>query len=118
MPTSSNDPTRPRIVALPSVGVVIRVRIFSSVDLPAPFGPMMPISSPSCASKDTSRTAQIVSAGSWRWPERTRFTVWTSESRSVPYAGCSCPIRYCFESPSTVTAAGIRSCPRTVARTV
>ena len=42
MPTSSSAPTRPRISRSPSVGSVIRERIFSSVLLPAPLRPMMP----------------------------------------------------------------------------
>ena len=37
----------PRISARPSVGVVMRERIFSSVDLPAPLRPMTPSTSPS-----------------------------------------------------------------------
>ena len=61
VPTSSRLPTRPRIVARPSVGVVMRVRILSSVDLPAPFLPMTPSTSPSRTSNETSRSAQISS---------------------------------------------------------
>ena len=38
----------------PSVGSVIRDRIFSSVDLPAPLRPMMPTTSPRLISKVTS----------------------------------------------------------------
>src|SRR5215470_1220357 len=44
----------------PVVGWVIRDRIFSSVDLPAPLRPMIPTTSPGGASKFTSLRAQIV----------------------------------------------------------
>ena len=47
MPTSSRLATRPRNVTRPSVGSVMRLRIFSSVLLPAPLRPMMPRTSPS-----------------------------------------------------------------------
>ena len=40
VPTSSSDPTRPRSTARPSVGSVMRARILSSVDLPAPLRPI------------------------------------------------------------------------------
>ena len=41
-----------------SVGSVMRLRIFSSVLLPAPLRPMMPTTSPGSTSNDTSRSAQ------------------------------------------------------------
>ena len=41
-------------MAVPLVGGVIRVRILSSVDLPAPFRPMKPTTSPSSTSNETS----------------------------------------------------------------
>ena len=50
---------RPRISALPSVGRVIRARIFSSVLLPAPLRPISPTTSPSFTSKLTSFNAQM-----------------------------------------------------------
>src|SRR5262245_47621151 len=43
----------------PVVGGVIRDRIFSSVDLPAPLRPMTPTTSPGATSKLTSLRAQI-----------------------------------------------------------
>jgi hypothetical protein len=42
----------------PRVGSVMRLRILSSVLLPAPFLPMMPTTSPFPTSNDTSRSAQ------------------------------------------------------------
>ena len=44
--TSISAPTRPRTSQWPRVGRRIRVSSFSVVDLPAPFGPMMPSASP------------------------------------------------------------------------
>ena len=61
VPTSSRLLTRPRIVARPEVGVVIRVSTFSSVDLPAPFRPITPSTSPCATSKVMSFRAQISS---------------------------------------------------------
>ncbi len=83
VPTSSRLPTRPRITALPCVGVVMRVRIFSSVDFPAPLGPITPITSPCSTPKETSRSAQIVSAGGRCSRPSMRLTPWLIESRSV-----------------------------------
>ena len=48
----------PAQIAPPFVGSVIRLRIFSNVDLPAPFRPMMPSTSPRLTSKLTSLSAQ------------------------------------------------------------
>jgi len=42
----------------PEVGGVMRDRIFSRVDLPAPLRPMMPTTSPGSMEKETSRNAQ------------------------------------------------------------
>ena len=42
VPTSSRLATRPRMLMRPLVGSVMRLRIFSRVDLPAPLRPMMP----------------------------------------------------------------------------
>ena len=61
VPTSSRLLTRPRISMRPVVGSVIRARIESSVDLPAPFGPMTPSTSPRRTSNETSRSAQMSS---------------------------------------------------------
>ena len=58
VPTSSRLRTRPRSSALPDVGSVIRLRIFSKVDLPAPFRPMIPTTSPGMISKLTSSSAR------------------------------------------------------------
>ena len=94
VPTSSRLPTRPRISARPAVGEVIRVRIFSSVDLPAPFRPITPTTSPSATSKDTSLRAQS-SGSSWcsRWRCVARRAATAIESRRVPYAARYCPSR-------------------------
>ena len=46
MPTSSRLAVAREGGSRPAVGSVIRLRIFSSVDLPAPFRPMMPTTSP------------------------------------------------------------------------
>ena len=54
MPTSSRLATRPRRDHAPRVGSVMRLRIFNKVDLPAPFRPMMPSTSPRLTSKLTS----------------------------------------------------------------
>ena len=58
MPTSNKLATRPRIRTRPVVGSVIWLRIFNSVDLPAPFLPLMPTTSPCLTSKLTSLRAQ------------------------------------------------------------
>ena len=58
MPTSRSEATRPRSRTVPSVGSTIRLRIFSSVDLPAPLRPTMPTTSPRSTSKQTSFSAQ------------------------------------------------------------
>ena len=62
VPTSKSEPTRPRSRAVPSVGSVIRLRTFKSVDFPAPFRPRMPIASPWLISNETSLSAQKSSA--------------------------------------------------------
>ncbi len=68
VPTSSSEPTRPSSVTCPSVGSVMRLRIFSSVLLPAPLRPMMPTTSPRLTSKQTSLRAQKELAWSIRPP--------------------------------------------------
>ena len=47
MPTSSSEPTRPRVRDVPSVGVVMPLMTLSRVLLPAPFEPMIPSAVPS-----------------------------------------------------------------------
>src|SRR5258705_13359223 len=47
------------LLARPFVGVVMRDRILSSVDLPAPLPPMRPTTSPRLMSHDTSSSAQM-----------------------------------------------------------
>ena len=59
VPTSRRLPTRPRISARPSVGVVMRVSSFSKVDFPAPLRPMIPTTWPVGTSNETSRSAQM-----------------------------------------------------------
>ncbi len=83
VPTSRMLPTRPRIVAVPLVGGVIRVRILSSVDLPAPFRPMKPTTSPSSISNETSCRAQISSWWACTCRRKPRFVTSTIVSRSV-----------------------------------
>ncbi len=57
VPTSSREPTRPWISAVPLVGSVMRESILSSVLLPAPLRPIMPTTSPRLTSKETSLSA-------------------------------------------------------------
>ena len=57
VPTSSRDPTLPAISIHPEVGGVMRLRIFNSVLLPAPFLPMTPTTSPWPTSKLRSSSA-------------------------------------------------------------
>jgi hypothetical protein len=62
----SSDPTRPpKVSARPLVGSVMRERIFSSVDFPAPLRPMIPTTSPCFTSKETSLSAQRSSLERW-----------------------------------------------------
>src|SRR5207244_2135069 len=87
--SSSKLATRPRKVTLPSVGSVIRERIFSKVDLPAPFRPMMPTTSPRLTSKDTSFRAQkssreeVVVDGRWELEAGDAFFDLRSSLRAV-----------------------------------
>jgi hypothetical protein len=76
VPTSSSDPTRPRIRATPAVGSVMRARILSIVVLPAPLRPTIPTTSPSSAVKLTPFRAQNQRASR----ERRKDTA----SRTVP----------------------------------
>ena len=98
VPTSSRLPTRPRISARPDVGAAIRVRIFRSVDFPAPLRPMTPSTWPSGTSNETSRSAQISDLGRLCSRPVSRFVACTIVSRSVPYAAWYSPRRYFFES--------------------
>src|SRR5919198_4044066 len=102
VPTSRRLPTRPVTSAWPRVGSVIRERTRRSVVLPAPFRPMIPSTSPSRTSKETSSSAQMCSRGVR--PVRSVRRPCTRWSRSVSIAECICPIRYCFERPTTSMA--------------
>ena len=84
VPTSRMLPTRPRIEAVPSVGGVIRVRILRSVDLPEPFLPMKPTTSPSSTLNETSLSAQS-SSSEWSTcsSRRARRAAWETVSRNV-----------------------------------
>ena len=62
MPTSKREPARPFNSILPSVGSVILDKIFNNVVFPAPFLPIIPITSPRLTLKETSFKAQIYSA--------------------------------------------------------
>jgi hypothetical protein len=57
-PSSRRDETRPSTRTVPAVGREMPVRSFRSVDLPAPFSPMMPTVLPRRTSRRTSRSAQ------------------------------------------------------------
>ena len=82
VPTSSKLATRPRRCTRPSVGSVMRLRIFSSVLLPAPFRPMMPTTSPRLTSKETSFSAQKSSADFPEAGDRRSEVVQSSESET------------------------------------
>jgi hypothetical protein len=58
VPTSSKLPIRPRSRTSPEVGRVIRLRIFSRVDFPAPLGPTTPSTSPGSTRNETPFSAQ------------------------------------------------------------
>jgi hypothetical protein len=89
VPTSSSEPTRPRVRDTPSVGVVMPLITFSSVLLPAPLDPMMPSAVPSSTLNDTSRSDQI-SRTSRRGAPRSRRARRASVSRrSAPWPWCS-----------------------------
>src|SRR3954451_23727705 len=62
MPTSRRLETRPNRSMRPSVGSVMRLRIFSSVDFPAPFFPIRPITSARPMLNEMSFNAQNGSA--------------------------------------------------------
>src|SRR5689334_10663764 len=91
----------------PSVGGVIRDRTFSSVLLPAPFGPTIPITSPTSTSKLTSRSAQNCGAAlpPFRcWSRRhgdDRVAMSDSRKDDTPIGA---PIVYRLPSPSTAMA--------------
>ena len=57
-PSSSRAATRPSSHTLPCVGSSVPVMICRRVDLPEPFGPMMPVVVPASISKVTSLSAQ------------------------------------------------------------
>ncbi len=97
VPTSRSDATRPRISTRPSVGAVIRERIFNNVLLPAPFGPMMPTICPRSTSKDTCRNAQTGTFGVRRRVRplrgcRRAFAITSRSIDGAPEEGP--PIRY------------------------
>jgi len=57
--SSMSAPTRPFVHTCPDHGVDTRDASRSDVDLPLPFGPMIPSASPSCTSNVTSASAQM-----------------------------------------------------------
>jgi hypothetical protein len=80
----------------PEVGLTMRERIFSSVDLPAPLRPMMPTTSPGSASKLTSLSAQIILSRPGFRPRRRAagdLKAVMSVSRRAGWAAGNCPIR-------------------------
>src|SRR5215204_524247 len=107
VPTSSSEPTRPRMTASPSVGSVMRERIFSSVVLPAPLRPMIPSTSPRGTSKLTWSSAQIESRAG-RGRRRARCTAFANSpetaSRRLPCRTSRSPRRYRFARPRTSIA--------------
>ena len=76
-PSSSSAPMRPRVRTLPEVGVSTPVISLSSVDLPAPFSPMIASDSPGC-------TAKLMSSSTlaWRRAGRPRTTSHSAARRS------------------------------------
>src|SRR3954469_5568219 len=93
----------------PSVGGVMRESTLSSVLLPAPFGPTMPITSPTPTRNVTSLNAQNVFAcASWPLICRNRrqgpAAHEVSDSPSVRSPIGVTPIVYCFPSRSTTMA--------------
>ena len=110
----------------PSVGSVIRLRIFKRVDFPAPLRPMMPIRSPWFTSKETFLSAQNSSGseefwalkddGFWimgfglrkdengwvREPQRDLALRAMTSRRAVYFSRPSWPMMYFFEMFSTV----------------
>src|SRR5215831_10995051 len=87
---------------LPLVGSVMRERILSSVDLPAPLRPMTPTTSPGATSKLTSFSAQIVFPPFRRNLASGARNVLTIESRRVRYGSCRAPMWYCLLKFSTL----------------
>src|ERR1051325_4262271 len=99
MPTSRRLDTLPYRSMRPSVGSVMRLRIFSNVDLPAPFFPIKPTTSDSPIVKPTSLSAQSTSF--WALASRRRngaLRISASCSRRTRYAVAS-PRRYIFPTP-------------------
>src|SRR5579862_3619439 len=97
VPTSSSEPTRPRMTISPAVGSVMRESTFRSVLLPAPFAPMRPRTSPRRTRKLTSSRPQIRSRSECTPPERERLAgalnISVMTSRSARY-GSRSPTRY------------------------
>src|SRR5215831_14581511 len=92
----------------PFVGGVMRERIFRSVLLPAPFGPMMPTTSPTPTLKVTSLSAQNVVVSDEAPPRRFRRRngapiIETSDSRKFADA-TDCPIAYRLLTPAILIA--------------
>src|SRR5471032_1006635 len=103
VPTSSRLDTRPVRSTYPSVGGVMRDSTFSSVLLPAPFGPTMPITSPTPTRNETSFSAQnFVDRVSWPliWRKRRHgpATHDVIDSPSVVSPIGIVPIVYCLPS--------------------
>src|SRR5271157_5042895 len=112
VPTSSRLPTRPWTSTSPSVGSVIRERIFSSVLFPAPLRPMIPTTSPGRTSNDTSFNAQNGGFCSERFLRpsnalRGADASLLSWSRRVVYRSRGPPSRYSLPRPSTRTASSL-----------
>src|SRR5213082_4221664 len=93
-PNSSNAAIRPSCHTSPCVGSSVPAIICSRVDLPHPFGPMMPTVEPLSISKPTFCNAQN---SLWR---RKRPRVKDSLRRSPGRAY----VRYCFDTSSTRSA--------------
>src|SRR5579859_5879169 len=97
-------PTRPCTEAVPMVGLVMRVRIFSKVLLPAPLWPRIPTTSPFMMSKLTSSSAQKWVAGaSFLPPPKRRMTL--AASPDMPPVSRS---RYCLPRPFALIANSLK----------
>ena len=104
VPTSSSAPTRPRRRASPSVGGVIRERIFRSVLLPAPLCPMTPNISPGRTSNSMSRSAQNSCFLGRRPRRRNRSAICSVSSMYPPVVS---PISNRLASPLTSMTASL-----------
>src|SRR3954465_2205298 len=97
----------------PSVGTVMRDRIFRRVDLPAPFPPTRPTTSPRRISCERSFSAQMVVVDAPRPPAANRLNGFDANaamrSRSESFRAARAPIVYCLPSPEMLIAISLMS---------